>query len=55
MTVHEPAMHVAGPPLLVQVVPSGTVGFEQLPVAESHVPAEWHSSDAVHVFGVPAQ
>jgi hypothetical protein len=38
----------------VQALPFGFVGFEQSPVAESHVPATWHWSCAVHVTGVPA-
>ena len=43
--VHEPAWQVS--PLVqallsLQVVPSGIVGFVQLPVAESQLPAWWH-------------
>jgi hypothetical protein len=33
--------------------PSGLVGFEQLPVAVSQVPATWHWSCAVHTTGFP--
>ena len=33
-------------------VPSAAFGFEQLPVAGSHVPATWHWSLAVHVTGL---
>jgi len=33
-------------------VPSVAIGFEQLPVAGSHVPATWHWSLAVHVMGL---
>jgi len=33
----------------LQVVPSGLFGFEQTPVAWSHVPATWHWSLAVQV------
>jgi hypothetical protein len=36
-----------------QAVPSGATGFEQMPVAGSHVPAMWHWSRAVQV--TPAQ
>jgi len=32
-------------------VPSAAVGFVHSPVAESHVPAAWHASCAVHVTG----
>jgi tRNA U34 5-methylaminomethyl-2-thiouridine-forming methyltransferase MnmC len=35
----------------VQVAPFGFAGFEQTPVAPSHVPARWHVSEAVHVTG----
>lgn len=41
--------------LSVQVVPSFAAGFEQLPVAESQVPATWHESEAVQVLGVPPE
>ena len=34
-------------------VPSGTAGFEHIPEVESHTPAAWHGSDAVHVVGLP--
>jgi hypothetical protein len=37
---------------LLQAVPGGATGFEQLP-SLWHVPATWHWSLAVHVFGVP--
>src|SRR5438093_95127 len=33
-------------------VPLAAFGFEQLPVAGSHVPATWHWSLAVHVTGL---
>jgi hypothetical protein len=33
----------------LQAAPFGFGGFEQAPVAGSHVPASWHWSDAVHV------
>jgi len=36
----------------LQPVPSAAVGFEHWPVAESHVPATWHWSDAVQVTGL---
>ena len=40
----------------VHAVPSGTGGFEHVPVAGSHVPAAWHWSAAVQVTGLlPAQ
>src|SRR5438876_817646 len=35
--------------LSVQAVPSGLLGFEQVPVLVSQVPATWHWSSAVHV------
>lgn len=35
----------------VQVVPSGAVGFVQVPVAGWHEPATWQVSSAVHVTG----
>ena len=43
--VHVPAWHVsvwvhASPSL--HAVPFGALGFEQVPVAESHTPATWH-------------
>jgi hypothetical protein len=34
-----------------QAVPSAADGFEQAPVAVSHVPAEWHWSEAAQVTG----
>jgi hypothetical protein len=37
----------------LHAVPSGATGFEQRPVAGSHVPATWQASEAVHT--VPAQ
>jgi len=37
----------------LQPVPFATIGFEHMPVAESHVPAMWHWSDAVHTTGLP--
>jgi hypothetical protein len=33
-------------------VPSAAVGFEQLPVPGSHVPAAWHASEGVQVTGL---
>jgi hypothetical protein len=39
----------------LQVVPSVLFGFEQVPLAGSHVPAIWHWSCAVHVTVVPPQ
>jgi len=48
--MHTPPVQVPAP--LLHMVPSGRVGFEQ-PLAGSHVPAEWQSSMAVHVTGVP--
>ena len=33
-------------------VPLAALGFEQVPVAGSHVPATWHWSLAVHVTGL---
>jgi hypothetical protein len=50
----EAAVHV--PPWQVpleQAVPSAFAGFEHAPVAESQVPAAWHSSSAVHTTGLP--
>jgi hypothetical protein len=53
--VHVPFWHVS--PVwhrpLSQVAPFVLFGFEQAPVAGSHVPAVWHWSSAVHVTGVP--
>jgi hypothetical protein len=36
----------------VHAVPSGAEGFEQAPVAGSHVPATWHWSPASHSTGL---
>jgi len=36
-----------------QLVPSAAAGFEQRPLAGSHVPATWHWSEAVHTTGLP--
>jgi hypothetical protein len=36
----------------LQAVPFVATGFEQAPVAGSHVPATWHWSDAVQVMGL---
>jgi hypothetical protein len=52
--VHVPFSHAsvcvhAFPSL--QLVPFVAVGFEQAPVLESHVPATWQESLAVHVTG----
>jgi len=38
----------------LQVVPFDFAGLEHTPVVVLHVPAVWHWSAAVHVFGVPA-
>ncbi len=35
--------------------PSGAFGFEQAPVAGSHVPATWHASLATHGVAAPVQ
>jgi hypothetical protein len=37
----------------LQDVPFAATGFEQTPVAGLHVPAVWHWSEAVQVFGLP--
>src|SRR5437879_498064 len=37
----------------VQSLQPASAGFEQLPVAGSHVPATWHWSSAVQVTGLP--
>src|SRR5689334_25303831 len=52
---HAPATHASAcvhalPSL--HVVPSASVGFEQTPVAGSHVPAAWHWSAAAHATGL---
>jgi hypothetical protein len=55
--VHVPFWHVS---FCVQRLPSEQdwpfplIGFVQTPVPGSHVPATWHWSRGVHVFGVPA-
>jgi hypothetical protein len=51
--VHTPAWQVPLPQTLgeVQVVPFGAVGFEQVPLVGSQVPATWHESEAVHTTG----
>src|SRR5262244_782515 len=36
----------------VHAVPLGALGFEQMPVAWSHVPATWHWSCAVQTTGL---
>ena len=36
----------------VHAVPSGAAGFEQIPVAGSHVPVSWHASLAVQMTGL---
>jgi hypothetical protein len=54
--VHVPAWHVSVAVhalLSLQAVPSAFVGFEQTPVALSHVPALWHWSLATQVTGLP--
>ena len=54
--MHTPAWHVS---VRVQAFPSehdvpfDATGFEHAPLAGSHVPAVWHASLAVHVFGLP--
>jgi hypothetical protein len=35
----------------LQVVPSGALGFEHMPLFGLHVPATWHASLAVQVTG----
>ena len=35
----------------LHAVPFARAGFEQVPFAGLHVPAEWHWSSAVHVTG----
>jgi hypothetical protein len=42
--------HVAA----LHVVPSGLLGFEQLPLLGLHVPAEWQASSGVQTIAVPA-
>ncbi len=37
----------------VQEVPFGAAGFEQCPVAVSHVPATWHWSEGAHTIPTP--
>lgn len=39
----------------LQSVPLAAAGFEQAPVAASQVPATWQESEAVQLFGVPAE
>ena len=53
--VHTPDRHLSvrvqvSPSL--QLVPSGLLGFEQVPVAGSQVPALWQASLAVHERGL---
>jgi hypothetical protein len=53
-----PAVHTslvvhASPSL--QADPFAFAGFEHTPVCESHVPALWHWSEAVHTTAVPVQ
>jgi hypothetical protein len=51
---HAPLSHVS---VFVQELPSlhaeplAFAGFEHAPVAESHAPATWHWSEAVHTTG----
>src|SRR5580698_1083350 len=45
------ASFVVQPLPSLQLVPSGAVGFVQVPVADWHCPATWHASSAVHVTG----
>jgi hypothetical protein len=52
--VHTPALHASvcvHPLPSLQVVPSGAVGLEHVPVLGLHVPATWHASCAVHTTG----
>jgi hypothetical protein len=37
----------------VHAVPLAFIGFEHTPVDMSHVPATWHSFDAVQTTAVP--
>jgi hypothetical protein len=54
--LHAPPWHVS---VRVQALPSlqaapfALAGFEQFPLAVSHMPGAWHWSEAVQVFGVP--
>jgi hypothetical protein len=41
VSTHFPSQQTLPPP---QLVPSGAVGWEQIPVAGSHVPATWQAS-----------
>jgi len=52
-----PLLQAAPVPLgsLVQGVPFGAFGLEQLPVLVLQVPATWHWSDAVQAVAVPAR
>jgi hypothetical protein len=38
----------------LQLAPSAFAGFEQVPVAVSHVPATWHGSTGPQTTGFPA-
>src|SRR6266850_2572710 len=55
MPAQAPAVHTS-PTVLgllsLQAVPLPAAGLEQVPVAESHRPATWHWSDALHTTGV---
>jgi hypothetical protein len=56
LPAHEPTLqvycwHLSAP---VHAVPSVAFGFEQVPVAGSHVPVVWHASSGSQVIGVPA-
>jgi hypothetical protein len=57
--MHAPFWQLPGAPVIcwfvmkVQAVPSGVVGFEQVPVVGSQVPATWHWSSAVQTVAGP--
>lgn len=48
------AVNVVGQAAALQVVPSGRVGLEQVPLLGLHVPAEWHASSGVQTMAAPA-
>ena len=47
-----PFAQAPGVPPFMHAVPSISFGLEQVPVAGAQVPATWHWSSAVHVFGL---
>jgi hypothetical protein len=54
--VHVPAWHASlwvHASASLHAEPSGFAGFEQVPLAGSHVPASWHWSLAVQTTGLP--